>query len=409
MKVKLANILNYMQENIYTTTMLILQFSFLFFLLYYSINSYSFYSEQQKKIKDKLSGNTFYYIENNEDYNIKSPNDISNFKKFYEFLNENYYVLNCTSNNVFISSENLSYDLKNKSLTKMNFNNKDFSAFRGYWINQNFIDYFNLELYSGNFFANEDIYKDNTDNYIPVILGFSFYSYFNIGDEIEIKDFYDDDYKKIKVIGFLEKDEYIINKPIMLTNIESLDYSILLPNKILSSTSIDLDNLDDSKIIDKITTNIYKNITESYLILNNDSDIDNIKNEALNTNFFDITVASSDRDIDKFKYYYEAPLKIYSFITVFLIICILIELKVIILDLIKRQSNKLTLLTINLYFLFGGVSSCIFLSIFKYFNFIDTLIFKDYLLTWFIFMGILNIYSIFLLKKHKSISDISSN
>lgn len=407
MKAKLVNILNYMQENIYTTTILILQFSFLFFLLYYSINSYSFYSEQQKKIKDKLRDNNFYYIENNEDYNIKSPNDIVNFRNFYEFLNENYYVLNCTSNNVFMLSENLSYDLQNQSLTKMNFNNKEFSAFRGYCINQNFIDYFNLELSSGNFFANEDFYNDNTDNYIPVILGFSFSSYFNIGDEIEIKDFFDDDYyKKIKVIGFLEKDEYIINKPIMLTKMESLDYSILLPNKSLSSTAIDLDN---SKIINKITTNIYKNITESYLILNNHSDIDNIKNEALNTNFFDITVASSDRDIDKFKYYYGGPLKNYSFITVFLIICTFIELKVIILDLIKRQSNKLTLLTINLYFLFGGFSSCIFLSIFKYFNFIDTLIFKNYLLTWFIFMVILNIYSIFLMKRHKSISDISFN
>ena len=79
---------------------------------------------------------------------------------------------------------------------------------------------------SGRFFENEDF---NSNDLIPVILGYGYNDYFKIDDTINYFDEYKNCEKKLKVIGFLQKDTYFYEHTLSPDSVFNLNNYIVFP------------------------------------------------------------------------------------------------------------------------------------------------------------------------------------
>ena len=427
---KLEKVYDYLQDNIEVSVMIILQLAFAFTLIYYSVNNNLEFYKLKNKVENRLNGQDLYYIDNNEDYTLKlyEKENINEYIDFYNYLEKNYKVLNCKNNNVFIPNNEISEELSSKSLVRMNSGNEVFSLFKGYWVNKGFLDYFKIEVSQGRLFEEKDFIINDIEEPTPVILGNYFKNYFKIGDEIKFKDYdYGGISRYLKIIGFLSENQYIINKPIMATNVEDLNYSILLPNREINLNFVDLSN---KNVIDNINLDSYKNITESFLILNSEEDTREIKNKSDEMHFFDISLVGSNKSINNIEEYFNSEQKLNIIIDFLIITSITISILINIGSSINKRkkefkiyyafgaNNKyiinLILLEQSIYFIFGVICSVIFISVFRKINLIDNLNIKAFFITIIIFMLIngisnmilyinLNKHNEFLVKRSKSL------
>ncbi|MFR2529731.1 MAG: FtsX-like permease family protein [Clostridium paraputrificum] len=280
--------------------------------------------------------------------------------------------------NVYIYSNENEWLNKN-SLTNIEVQGSEISLFNGYWVNEALLEELSIEILEGRGFRDKDFSFNSTEDSIPVILGSSFKECFKLGDKIKYKDYnYGGIERELEVIGFLNKDQYLIKKPIMISNTENLNYTILLPNIPINTEIVDI---TDSKVIETININLYKNITESYLILDNDSDINDIKKKSDEMNFFDIEVMGSNESSRIIENYFRDEQRInISILLMILISSIIGIISSIILSINKRRSEfsiyyalgfskryilALLILEQSVYFISGIIASVIFISIFK--------------------------------------------
>lgn len=411
---KFKKVLNYLGNNIVNTVVIALQIGLVFILAYYSINDYMNFYELKSNIDMELNGRKLYYINSNEDYNIKlsEKEDISDYYNFYKYLSGNYEVLNFSYDNVFLSSNSLSEELKNNCLTTATIDNSDFSLFKGYWVNDRFMKEFNISVCEGRSFKEEDYKVSDVNNVTPAVLGYSFKKQFNVGDIINYKDYnYNGAIRKLQIIGFLHENQLLVEKPIMIATLENLNYDILMPNKFMN---LDYSNITDKNQIEKANRNIYKNITQSYLILNSDNDIEDIKSRSVDMNFLDISIVSSDDNINSLKDYFSSEQQKSSVLLLIIFISICMEVFITILSSVNKQKREfliyyalgadgnyireLLVLEQCIYFISGILVSSIFFAIFNKMNLLGNINLRALLLTFILFIVIIIFNSIYFKK-----------
>lgn len=413
LKNKFVKVFDYFYNNIFIATIICLQLAFAFVLIYSSLDMYINFNETKNKIVTNLGTDELYYIENNEDYTIRlyEKDNVSDYNKFYKYISDNYKILKCKNNNIFIEQSSLNEQLVQNSLTNMKVDDNIYSLFSAYWVNDNFMEYFDIKVNEGREFIQEDYLISNINSATPVVLGSGFKSMFKIGDEIEYRDYYyNNSMRKLKIIGFLNEDQYIVQKPIMIANVAYLKYSILLPDIPLDLNFI---NLDDKNSIDSVNMDTYKNITESFIISEN-NDLNKIKEKAEELNFFDINIVGSNYTTELSDNIYISEQNLNVLIIFLIIISTLITIFINIYFSIKKQkkdfrvyysfgANKkyiidLLIIELFMYFLGGVFLSINFIAMFKFFNFINEISLYTIMYTLIIFVFLMCVSALALYK-----------
>jgi hypothetical protein len=102
----------------------------------------------------------------------------------------------------------------------------EFKNLNMYYIDSEFLDFFNIKLIDGERFVEDDFLYEN--DMIPVLMGDSFRKYYTLGEEFSATDM-SFKKKKFKVVGFIAKNQYYcpVKDAGTLTNVYSFDNIIL--------------------------------------------------------------------------------------------------------------------------------------------------------------------------------------
>lgn len=218
------------------TILTVIQLIFCIVLLYISM-CYQYYVSSSI---DKLIGvfniknKTFYsinLISEANDHQMKN-NSLQGLIQFDNYINKN--------NNKFtyISYSNDGKDIKlfdgyedyqiNPSLPLDNYNGDTYVMLRNLRVSERFVDNFKLRIIKGRNFQEDDF---KLGEVIPVILGYNFINKFSLGQEIDCTPSWDN-IKKLKVIGFLDKDSYFLQTDQTLSprEITTLNNYIISPS-----------------------------------------------------------------------------------------------------------------------------------------------------------------------------------
>lgn len=294
---KVDKIFNNLSQKLFFTVSTIIQFSFAFAIIYISLQLFLNYQDSYKKINNSLGSETLYFIENNEDYASKlyKKTDIDDYNNFYNYLEDHYNCITMSEDNFFIStSENVeNFAIPDSPIYKHDENS--YFTINSLTVNDNYFKNFKIKLFDGRYFDDNDYKSLDDSNEIPLILGYDYSDIFKLNDTIEFYDFFNKKNKIGKIVGFLEKGQCYIERPVSTNSIKSLDKTILIPNKPLNSSNISTD------IISLNNVQLYNKITNSYFLNLSDEDILNIQKESIKQNFFDINISNMDESISYFK------------------------------------------------------------------------------------------------------------
>lgn len=219
--------------NVRTSIIFILKLSI---ALYFFTIIFSTLIKELNLNKNPLTNNKDYYVLGcyDEDYKylfegFTNEEDIDNF--YNDLLcryekNISYYNLDYLEIKNFKGIENFLY---------YGMYGSDYSMVNWVIIDENFTKQNLFKIDSGRGFEKDDF--KCSDESIPAILGYEYKNYYNLGDELEFKDRYSG-IKKIKIVGFLEKDATFISNNI---DMDSIEYGYINLNKyiILANQSIE--------------------------------------------------------------------------------------------------------------------------------------------------------------------------
>ena len=245
-------------------------------------------------------------------------------------------------------------------------------------VNNNYFENFNIKLSNGRKFNYDDYNPKDNDSEIPIILGSDYSEIFKINDKIHFYDSYSNSKKTGTIIGFLEKGQFYIKKPVAIENIVSLDKTVLIPSQPIKENNQDIIN---NKSTNLNNLKLYLQITNSYFVDLNDSDISNLKEQSNKFNFFDISIVSMDDSISIFKEIFKQQQIIYISILILILLISSISMITNIINSIndrKREfgiyfamgATKKYIIDLVVYEIFILIFSAALLStlIIKYFN-----------------------------------------
>lgn len=239
-------------RNTKNTILSIIQMTICFVFLYFLINQSLITLTEMKKISDVIGNKNFYSFQMIDEINILNNNeDSKKIKDFYEIIKNKY-----NKNISFYSDENL--NLRNfvgiDNFTSPGGANEDFSWVRAINIDLNFINNFNFKIDSGRYFINED-FEINKESPIPVILGNEYKNFFELGDLIEYKNQYGGDIRKLKVVGFLDKNTIFISDDTSI----NLDSYLIYPLQSIDNTiSLDSGNPEYENMINFLQVRLFR-------------------------------------------------------------------------------------------------------------------------------------------------------
>lgn len=384
---KIDKIITNLSKKLFFTISTIIQFAFAFALIYISLQLFINYNDANKKITNSFGENQLFSIQNNEDYAKKlyKKNNIDDYNNFYNYINKNYEIINMLEDNFFVTDfDNIeNFVVPNTPVTNVGEDN--YYILNSLTVNNNYFENFNIKLSNGRKFNYDDYNpKDNTSE-IPIILGSDYSEIFKINDKIHFYDSYSNSKKTGTIIGFLEKGQFYIKKPVAIENIVSLDKTVLIPSQPIKENNQDIIN---NKATNLNNLKLYLQITNSYFVDLNDSDISNLKEQSNKFNFFDISIVSMDDSISMFKEIFKQQQIIYISILILILLISSISMITNIINSIndrKREfgiyfamgATKKYIIDLVVYEIFILIFSAALLStlIIKYFNLSDINIF----------------------------------
>lgn len=218
---------------------------------------------------------------------IKNSKDIDDtIYKMYNFLKDNNDFIVCSKfrSDMFLKDfcdddKFCRYEDRKHTMDPYPGIYGDFSNVNGYYIDYNYFKEFRLDVQNGRSFEKDDfVSKDE----VPVILGNDYNSKYNIGDEFDCFDFINLKKKKVKVIGFLNKDMYAFDGSIF-----KLDNFVIYP----------LDNMEENST-NKLQK--FNMLMTNPLIITDDSSktICSILDESSKLNLYDYQIESVEKNID---------------------------------------------------------------------------------------------------------------
>lgn len=323
---KFDKIIENLSKKIFFTISTILQFAFAFAIIYVSLQLFISYKEANNRIVNSLGKNELYSIQNNEDYAEKlfEKDSINEYRNFYNYLEKKYKVINAVNENFFVKEFDGIDEFRIANSPSENINEGKFFILDSIVVNDNYFENFNIKLSSGRPFDKDDYNSSDTTEDFNLILGNDYAKVFNINDDIYFYDYYTKSEKIGKVVGFLEKGQFYVEKPVAIENIKSLDRMILVPNKPIKDEHI---QFDDIKQINLNNVKLYKTITESYFLDLNSSDIADLKKASDDFKFFDISIVTMKDSIKIFKEIFKQQQILY--LSIFLLIIIITSISMI--------------------------------------------------------------------------------
>lgn len=239
-------------RNTKTTVLSIIQMSICFVFLYFLINQSLITLTEMKKISSVLENKKFYSFQMIDEINVLNNNENSKrIKDFYEIIKDKY-----NKNISFYSDENL--QLKNfvgiDNFISPGGANKDFSWVRAINIDLNFVNNFNFKIDSGRYFSKEDFEVDR-ESPTPIVLGNQYKNFFKLDDLIEYKNQYGGDVRKLKVVGFLDKNSIFISDD----NSINLDSYLIYPLKSIKNIiSLDSENPEYNNMMNFLQVRLFR-------------------------------------------------------------------------------------------------------------------------------------------------------
>lgn len=377
---KIDKIITNLSQKLFFTISTIIQFAFAFALIYISLQLFINYIDANKKITNSFGENQLFSIQSNEDYAKKlyKKNNIDDYNNFYNYINKNYKIINMLEDNFFVTDfDNIeNFVVPNTPVTNVGEDN--YYILNSLTVNNNYFENFNIKLSNGRKFNYDDYNPKDNDSEIPIILGSDYSEIFKINDKIHFYDSYSNSKKTGTIIGFLEKGQFYIKKPVAIENIVSLDKTVLIPSQPIKENNQDIIN---NKSTNLNNLKLYLQITNSYFVDLNDSDISNLKEQSNKFNFFDISIVSMDDSISIFKEIFKQQQIIYISILILILLISSISMITNIINSIndrKREfgiyfamgATKKYIIDLVVYEIFILIFSAALLStlIIKYFN-----------------------------------------
>ncbi|MGL4971004.1 MAG: ABC transporter permease, partial [Cetobacterium sp.] len=297
---KIDKIINNLSKKIFFTISTIVQFAVAFSLIYVSLQLFIDYGDANKKVVNSFGKQTLYSIQSNEDYSNKlyKEESINDYRNFYDYLNENYRVINAIDDNLFTTGYNNIENFIIPNSPSILIGDEKNYILNGLRVNDNYLEDFNIQLAEGRFFNKEEYRLNDINAPIPLILGSDYSEIFNLNDKIYFYDYYNDSKRNGIIVGFLKAGQFNIRKPIAIENVVSIDKTILIPNQpIIESRLID----NNIKKINFANVKLYQDITSSYLSNLSNSDILTIREKSDELKFLDINVFNMNDSIQSFK------------------------------------------------------------------------------------------------------------
>lgn len=377
---KIDKIITNLSKKLFFTISTIIQFAFAFALIYISLQLFINYNDANKKITNSFGENQLFSIQNNEDYAKKlyKKNNIDDYNNFYNYINKNYKIINMLEDNFFVTDfDNIeNFVIPNTPVTNVGEDN--YYILNSLTVNNNYFENFNIKLSNGRNFNYDDYNPKDNASEVPIILGNDYSEIFKINDKIHFYDSYSNSKKTGTIIGFLEKGQFYIKKPVAIENIVSLDKTVLIPSQPIKENNQDIIN---NKLTNLNNLKLYLQITNFYFVDLNDSDILNLKEQSTKFNFFDISIVSMDDSISIFKEIFKQQQIIYISILILILLISSISMITNIINSIndrKREfgiyfamgATKKYIIDLVVYEIFILIFSAALLStlIIKYFN-----------------------------------------
>lgn len=223
-----------------------------------------------------------------ENTNNKVDGYKNNQKSLYDYLVKNdqfKYCVQIDSNIIikdFCDDDIFCYNSANKHMNNPYDNiYGNYTDIKGMYIDYNYVTSFPLKVSEGREFIEGDF---ETENSIPVILGFKYKGIYNVGDEFEIFDYFSKKLKSIKVIGILKPDTFQYSGGSIL----SLDNYVLCA----------FQNSSNDKTIDSDKYTVA--LSQGILLTDNiERDLTQIRSKSKELGVNDYSVSSASTDINK--------------------------------------------------------------------------------------------------------------
>lgn len=295
------------------TVIAIIQLAVSFIFLYNVIYVSTQINLTQDKVLSVLNKKNIYMLQPAISSDNILQNKNTDFMKFYSYLKNNKSITHCTAYEDHLLLNNFSN--YQKFLLTRNYApveaGKQYFPIKTLKIDYNYIKTFKYRITKGENLTKRDF--DSKINQIPVLLGSSYNKIFKVGDKINYYD-YKNGKETLVVKGFIDSGYYYIGMPIQYENIKALDDYILFPLR--EVTKFDKNNAEDK-------CDMYNNIAENLMLINdtNKKDtIENIENES-NKFFGDIKILSIEDQLAAYKKDFQLEQDI--MITIFLIVFIM--------------------------------------------------------------------------------------
>lgn len=276
--VNLKYVLKNISRNSIMFLLIIIQLSISIGIIYSVISYGQYMSNFSKKINNVISNldNTWLIKSNDLNPFKLKLETVENFRDYLSQSEEFDFVSSISENFVTRHFENVDEFLQTTNIVKNN--NEDFYALKGIAINEKAYKYFDLKVHEGEDFKDID-YKKNQEE-IPIILGYSYYNIFKVGDTIEY--LRGEKIKKSKVVGILKDNTLgICGDP--NNGIVSFNDYVILPQVGTSNNHYYNDDVDKS-------TSLFTYIFNGFIVIKNDKNKEKV--------FEDIEKVSVENSID---------------------------------------------------------------------------------------------------------------
>lgn len=296
-----------LSKRISFTLLAVLQLSVSFLLLYASIYFNNNLQQNNNKVLKLINNKIIYTLKNNEDYyeDLFKFDGEEKYLKYKKFL-ENSRYFTCVSyekDYVLLKDFNRSEKFLDNSNFVINTNNKKYVPTKCLIIDDKYTKYFSLKIAKGKIFNTNNFNMDSQNKIIPVVLGNNYTSIFKLGDIIDYMDKVNNVVHKVKVIGFLEPNQYFTDASIPLDNIVNLDNYIVFPQDQIVKLHSDNQNTM-IRYNSNYRMNLYNSIINSVIIINGKSNEQNaikeIENKSKEFGFFDIKALSTQKQLEKY-------------------------------------------------------------------------------------------------------------
>ncbi len=231
MYILFQNIWSNLKKEPLVSLLFILQIAITAFIIFSTSFEYKYSVNQLEMVNTAYSDYTYYFFtpeigsyENRGEW--YTAQNTTGFP--IRFNNAIEQIRNVEGVNLVVNNDSISFVVldpclhfeekdRNGPLALLRDANNDLSNWKSCYIDKNFFETYPMRLDSGRFFTDEEFELTYEKGSVtPVILGYEFKKYFDIGDVLyawvnqNIRD--EDSYQKIEIIGFVAEDSTYINK-----------------------------------------------------------------------------------------------------------------------------------------------------------------------------------------------------